>query len=639
MRGTGAMTNAWTVDDANRVYKIDRWGAGYFSVNEQGNVCVRPSAESEKVIDLSRLVNELRTREINPPILIRFMDILCDRIVQLCSCFEEAIAANDYKAAYQPLFPIKVNQERDVVTSMLSYGKPYELGLEAGSKAELLIVLALSLLPETPIVCNGYKDREFAQLVCLAHKMGKRIYSVIENIDEVETYIAEYRNQGVMPNLGIRIKITSKGTGRWAKTAGDASKFGLRIPEVMHVVRRLKEENLLDSLTLLHFHIGSQITEITAVKKAIVESMRVFVELTKLGANLKCIDIGGGMGVDYDGSSGGDSTINYSIREYASDVVYRIKQVCDENGLEHPTIFSESGRFLTAHYSMLVTNICAKSEFKPELVPERPKHQKFGPVQEMFSILENMNETNIVECYHDALQYRNEALDLFSLGYLSLPERASMEELYWHILDEIRKRMRERDLDTKDLSDLETQLADMYFANFSLFQSLPDAWAIDQVFPIMPIHRLNEEPTRRGIIADLTCDSDGVIGTYVSEEGLDESLVLHELKPDEPYYIGIFLIGAYQETLGELHNLFGDTHAVLIDIVGNNEYRIRRVLKGDTIFDVMGYVTYSRRELINNMREQIEFSVASKKLDLNESARLMNIFEESLHGYTYFEDY
>lgn len=632
------MTKDWTVEDVNRLYKIDKWGVGYFSVNERGNVGVRASAESKHVIDLKRLVDELCTRQINPPILIRFMDILRDRIVQLCECFEEAIVSNDYKAAYQPLFPIKVNQERDVVTSMLAYGKPFNLGLEAGSKAELLIVLALSLSPETPIVCNGYKDREFAQLVCLAHKMGKRIYSVIENVEEVEHYIREFREQGVMPNLGVRIKTSTKGVGKWAQTAGDSSKFGLRVPELMHVVRRLKEENLLDSLKLLHFHIGSQITEITAVKKATVESMRVFVELSKLGAPLECIDIGGGMGVDYDGGSGSDSTINYSVREYASDVVYRIKQICDENGLNHPMIFSESGRFLTAHYSMLVTNIAALSEFRPGHIPERPKLQKFGPVQEMFAILENMNDTNLVECYHDALQYRNEALDLFSLGYLSLPERASMEELYWYILHVIHERIREKDVDAKDLADLETQLADMYFANFSLFQSLPDAWAIDQVFPIMPIHRLDERPTRRGIIADLTCDSDGVIGAYVGEDGLESSLALHQLNPGEPYYIGIFLIGAYQETLGELHNLFGDTHAVLIDIVGDGEYRVRRLLKGDTIFDVMGYVTYSRRELINNMREQIELAVASKKLDLNESAKLMSVFEDSMHGYTYFED-
>jgi len=628
----------WKVADVDRCYKIDRWGAGYFSVNALGNVCVRPSSGSEKVIDLKRLMDELRTRQINPPILIRFMDILRDRIVHLCECFEGAIKANDYKGDYQPLFPIKVNQERDVVTSMLSYGREFNLGLEAGSKAELLIVLALSLSPETPIVCNGYKDREFAQTVTLAHKMGKRIFSVLENVDEVENFIHEYRREGVMPNLGVRIKLTTKGVGKWAKTAGDTSKFGLRIPELMHVVRRLQEEDLLDSLKLLHFHIGSQITEITAVKKAIVETMRVFVELVKLGAKLECIDIGGGMGVDYDGSGGSDTTINYSVEEYASDVVYRIKQVCDENGLEHPNIFSESGRFLTAHYSMLVTNIAAKSEFKPPKVPDRPSDQKFGPLQEMFAVLEAMNGDNLVECYHDALQYRNEALDLFSLGYLSLTERATMEELYWHILYEIRDRVRKTEVESKDLRDLETHLADIYFANFSLFQSVPDAWAIDHVFPIMPIHRLNEVPNRRGIVADLTCDSDGVIRAYVGEDGLEDSVLLHELKPGEPYYLGIFLIGAYQETLGELHNLFGDTHAVLIDIIANGEYRIRRVLKGDTIFDVMGYVTYSRRELINNMREQIEHAVASKKLNLNESARLMAFFEDGLHGYTYFED-
>ncbi len=633
----------WSVEQAKELYKIEQWGAGYFSVNAQGNVCVTPSPDSPLGhVDLKRMVDELRKRKINTPVLIRFMDILRDRIAMISNRFSHAIRSNDYRGRYYPIFPIKVNQERDVVTAILNYGKEHGLGLEAGSKAELLIILALTTDPDTPIVCNGYKDQEFVELVAMAHKMGKKIFPVIENSREIETFIAHYKRTGVMPNLGFRIKLSTKGVGKWAATGGDASKFGLRIPEVMHVVSRLKDEGLLDSLKLLHFHIGSQITKIKVVKQAIVETTRIYVEIAKLGAKMEYIDIGGGLGVDYSGSNSDHyGAINYTLEEYASDIIYRIKQLCDENGIDHPTIFSESGRFLAAHYSLLVTDVPATSSVfdgQPKL-EARPR-SGYGPVDEMHQILETLKEqdVNLIECYHDAVQYKTEALNLFSLGYLSLPERANMEALFWKIMREILDRAKKTGVASSELEELDHQIADVYFANFSLFQSLPDSWAIEQIFPVTPIHRLDERPNRKGVIADLTCDSDGLIDNYVGDEEHNLSVPLHEVRQDEPYYIAIYLIGAYQETLGELHNLFGDTHAVQVEILGEDQYKIRHLIKGDSIHQVIGYVSYSSKELIHKMREQIETAVAGARLTLDDSATLMDLYENGLHGYTYFEE-
>ncbi|CAM2065961.1 biosynthetic arginine decarboxylase [Sulfidibacter corallicola] len=632
------MTN-WSLKKANEVYKVNQWGLGYFAINESGNVCVRPSADSEHKVDLKKLVDELRQRKINVPVLIRFMDILRDRIAQISTAFKNAIVENEYQGQYYPLFPIKVNQERDVVSSMLEYGKEFGLGLEAGSKAELLIVLALTLDPDTPIVCNGYKDREFVQLVGMAHKMGKKIFPVIENYDELETFIAHYKETGIMPRLGMRIKLSTKGVGKWAKTGGDASKFGLRIPEVLKAVERLREENLLDSLNLLHFHIGSQITKIKVVKQAIVETLRVFAEIVRLGAKLEYLDIGGGLGVDYDGSSQETySTINYTLQEYASDIVYRIQQICQEKQIAVPNIFSESGRFLAAHYSMLITNVPTVSSIGPCGLEFPHPDKGYGPVKEMYDLLEGLTPANSQESFHDAVQYRSEALSLFNLGYLTLPERAYMEELYWRIMRKVYEQAQIQGLLSPEMEDLEQELSDTYFANFSLFQSLPDSWAIDQIFPIIPIHRLNEEPDRIATVVDLTCDSDGVIDDYIGEDGPRHCVPLHSVHNGNNYYIGIFMIGAYQETLGELHNLFGDTHAVQIRIQGENQYKIESLIKGDTIHQVLTYVSFNRKELLHKMREQIEQAVDERKLKLDESAQMMDLYEEGLYGYTYFEE-
>lgn len=631
---------AWNLDNASELYRINDWSLGYFNINEAGNVSVKPSPDSPHSIDLKKLMDELIERKINPPLLIRFTDILKHRIARLSSCFHKAIEENQYRGDYKPLFPIKVNQEKDVITSVLRYGKEWGLGLEAGSKAELMIVLAQAEELETPIVCNGYKDKEFVELVCMAHKMGKKIFPVIENFGELHTFINHYKETGVIPRLGIRVKLSTKGTGQWAKTGGDNSKFGLRIPEVMAALKLLNQENLLDSLKLLHFHVGSQISRMSVVKQSILETTRVYVESIKLGAKLEYIDIGGGLGVDYSGNAEGrGSSINYSVDEYANDVVYRIKQLCDEHEIPHPNLFSESGRFLSAHYSLMITNVAAINA-----LPESSNFQKpergFGPLYEMYEILDSLNPQNMVECYHDATQYKNEALSLFNLGHLTLPERSDMEEVYWEILRRIHRICQTLENVPSDLEDLSGRLSDTYFTNFSIFQSLPDAWAINQVFPIMPIHRLSEEPSKQGVVADLTCDSDGLVESYVTNtEGGSRALPMHELKPGEPYYLGIFLTGAYQETLGELHNLFGDPHAVLVEVTGDNQYRISGLVKGDTIQDVISYMTYDTNKLRAKMHRQIEAAVHRGDLTIGESGGMMDLFDEGLRGYTYFEDY
>lgn len=631
--------NQWDIDEAKSHYKVEEWGLGYFTINDLGNLCVRPYRNAPFKVDLKQLVDELRKRKVQPPYLIRVLDILKDRINELSSCFANAIKDYQYSGSYYPLYPIKVNQQRQVVEKMLEFGSPHGLGLEAGSKAELLAVLAVTEQPDIPIVCNGYKDAEFVELVGMAHKMGKNIFPVIEKYSELDAFLNYYKETGILPKLGIRIKLSTKGSGKWAKTGGDGSKFGLRIPEVLAVVRRLKKEGLEDHLKLLHFHIGSQVTQITVIKKALTEAGRVFVEMVKLGAKLEYFDVGGGLGVDYDGSTRDTfSTINYTIQEYANDVVYRIQQLCQENNIPCPAILSESGRYLTAHYSLLITNISTTSSTRETTGEVRLPDQAAAPLTELFYISENINEENHMESYHDAVQYRSELMNLFNLGYLDLESRGLMEQISQIIFHKVVEHAHRADHEPVELAGLERGPTDTYFANFSLFQSLPDAWAIKQIFPIMPIHRLQERPDRQAVLVDLTCDSDGLIREYIGDEEKNPYVQLHAIDEDEHYYVGIFMIGAYQETLGELHNLFGDTHAVQIEIQGENQYRITSFIKGDMVNDVLGYVSYSHKDLIHRMRTQIEHAVELGRLSLDESAQMMDQYEQGMYGYTYFED-
>jgi len=630
----------WGLKEAKDFYKIDRWGLGYFSVNEGGNLCVRDPHNKKVQVDLKKLVDELCKRKLETPILIRVMNILEDRIKTLTSCFDSAIESCEYKGRYMPLFPVKVNQQRHVLKAMRQFGAPYRVGLEAGSKAELLAVLAHSDENTSLLVCNGYKDSSFVELVAMANKMGKNIIPVIEKYSEIESFISHFKETGIMPNVGVRFKVASRGVGQWANSGGDRSKFGLRILEIMRMVNRLKEEGLLDRLKLVHFHIGSQVTQIGVVKQALTEAARVYVELVKLGVPLEYLDVGGGLGVDYDGTVHNTfNTINYTVQEYANDVIYRIQQICDKHEVEHPTILSESGRFLAAHYSFLITDIATSSQHHATEEAEAPVPGSPAVLEEIFGIFEEakLGRKNFLENYHDAIQVRAEAVNMFNLGYLSLTQRAEFERTFWSTMLCIQNHLDSMEHIPQELQDLEHSLTDTMFANFSLFQSLPDSWAIDQVFPLIPIHRLNERPTRRATVVDLTCDSDGCIRQYVGEESNRPFVWLHNQKQGEPYYVGIFLVGAYQETLGELHNLFGDTHAVQLDLLGDNRYKITRLLKGDSIEDVLGYVGYSAHSLINRMRDQIEEAVDSGRLELDESAYLMEQFERAMKGYTYFK--
>ncbi len=634
----------WTIQDSADVYSIKNWGKGYFGINEEGNVSVHPNKREAQSIDLKRLVDELILRGINLPVLVRFTDILKHRVGEIHEAFSNAITENAYQGGYSCVYPIKVNQQRHVVEEIVEFGKPYGFGLEAGSKPELLAVLALSNNGEAPIICNGFKDDEFIEMVILAQKLGKKVIPVVEKFSELELILKYAEKHGVRPAIGVRVKLATKGSGRWESSAGVRSKFGLFVAELLKALDYLKERNMADCLKLLHFHLGSQITNIRTVKTALNEAARIYAELARAGAGMEYIDVGGGLGIDYDGSQTNfESSINYSLQEYASDVVFRVKTVCDEAGVKHPHIISESGRAMVAYHSLLVFNVLGVSGFDLFDVPKTlPPSAGIGeeipqPVRDLFDSFREVTKKNFQEVYHDAIQQRDEALNLFNLGYLSLELRSLTEKLFWGICGKILKIVKESDFVGDDFESLEAQLSDTYFCNFSLFQSMPDSWAIKQLFPVMPIHRLKEEPTRHGVLADITCDSDGKIDAFIDLRDVKKTLELHEYDGRE-YYIGAFLVGAYQEILGDLHNLLGDTNAVHVRLDETGNPAIEEVVRGDTVREVLSAVQFNADELISKMRKQIEAAVRDKKLTLEESTQLMRSYEEGLRGYTYLEE-
>jgi arginine decarboxylase len=634
------LSKGWTIQDSAEVYNIKNWGKGYFSVNADGNVAVHPDKREDRSIDLKKLVDQLIMRGIQVPVLIRFTDILKHRVTEIHDAFRNAIAENNYQGKYACVYPIKVNQQRHVVEEIVGFGKEYGFGLEAGSKPELLAVLALMNGGDAPIICNGFKDDEFIETVVLAQKLGKKIIPVVEKFTELELLIKYGQKHGVRPNIGVRVKLATKGSGRWESSGGARSKFGLFVAEVLRALEYLKERGMQDCLKLLHFHLGSQITNIRTVKTALNEAARVYAELARAGAGMEYIDVGGGLGVDYDGSQTNfESSINYSMQEYASDVIFRIKSVCDETGVRHPTIISESGRAMVAYHSMLVFNVLGVSGFDlfdvPKALPEG--EEILQPVRDLFEAYRDINKKNFQEMYHDAVQQRDEALNLFNLGYLSLELRSLTEQLFWGISGKILKFLKETDYVGDDFENLESQLSDTYFCNFSLFQSMPDSWAIKQLFPIMPIHRLKEEPVRRGVLADITCDSDGKVDSFIDLRDVKKVLELHEYKGDK-YYLGAFLIGAYQEILGDLHNLLGDTNAVHVHMEEDGEYTIEEVVPGDTVREVLQYVQFNPDELISKMRKDVERAVREKKITLEESTLLLRFYESGIQGYTYLEE-
>jgi arginine decarboxylase len=635
----------WSIEDSLDLYGVNAWGNGYFCINAAGHIVVRPDQTDDREIDLHEVIRGLEARDLTTPVVVRFSDILHHRLKRLNDAFASAIAENDYRGRYTAVYPIKVNQQRLVVEEVYGYGREFGFGLEVGSKPELLAVMAITEgESERLIVCNGFKDDSYIEAVILATKLGRKIIPVVENFDELGLILKHARAYGVRPRIGVRVKLASEGAGRWRESAGEKSKFGLFVTEILELYRVLRENGMEDCLQLVHCHPGSQLQDIRRVKDAVNELAHVYAELKLMGAGLRYIDVGGGLGVDYDGSrTNYASSMNYTLAEYASDVVYRIASVCNARGTEHPVIVSESGRAIAAHHSLLVFNVLGSSALDRFSVSDQDARDLTGgeavpqPVRDLLDAYRSITERRLVECYHDALQAREQALQTFNLGYLSLEHRGLVERLYWATCAKIRDFCRRLERVPEELEGLESILSDIYFCNVSVFQSLPDSWAIDQLFPITPIHRLDERPVRNAVLADITCDSDGKIDRFVSLRETKRTLELHELRPGEPYYLAAFMVGAYQETLGDLHNLFGDTHVVHIKLHEQGGWWIEETVKGDTAAEVLRYMRYDVERLVPQLARDCERAVREGRLSLAESQALRRFYDGELAGYTYLE--
>jgi arginine decarboxylase len=629
----------WTIEKSAELYQIRGWGEPYFGVNGEGHVEVRPDPSREgRSIDLFALAQDLKARGLSLPLLIRFSDILRDRIRRLNECFAKAIAEYSYPGVFRGVYPVKVNQQRHVVEEVVEFGAPWSFGLEAGSKPELLIALANAQESGGLILCNGYKDEKYIETALLAQRFDKTVIVVLERIEELDMVFRASEKLGIAPALGVRAKLTAKGVGRWKDSAGDRAKFGLTTSEIVEVVDRLAEKNLLSCLQLLHFHIGSQVSSIIPIKNAMAEAANIYVELAKMGANMRYLDVGGGLAVDYDGSKTDfHASKNYNIQEYANDVVFGILDPCNKANVPVPTIVTESGRAITAHQSVLVFEVVGTNDVRFG-EPEPPPPNSHPILRGLYDTWKQVVPKNVQEAWHDASQGKEEAQSLFKFGYLSLRERAQVEKLYWSSCVKILQTVRRMRYIPDELRDLERVLAAIYYCNFSIFQSAPDTWAIDQLFPIMPIHRLNEEPTERATIADLTCDSDGAIDHFIDREDVKNVLEVHPCVASDPYYMGLFLNGAYQEILGDLHNLFGDTNAVHVRLGDDQGYRVEHVVKGDSVAEVLHYVQYQTENMVDRVRQQAERALRTNQITLPQMRLLMRHYEEALGKYTYLSD-
>lgn len=627
-------SKSWKIEDSEELYRIRGWGEPYFSINAAGHVTVSPKGDRGGSLDLYELVEALRQRNLGLPLLIRFSDILEDRIERLNACFAKAIARYNYPGVYRGVFPVKCNQHRHLVENLVRFGQPHQFGLEAGSKPELMIALATLKTPGALLICNGYKDREYIETAILATRLGQTSIIVIEQLEEVQMAIAASRKLEIAPVLGVRAKLSSKGIGRWGGSTGDRAKFGLTIPEMIRAVDELQNAGMINSLQLLHFHIGSQISSISVIKDAIREASQIYVELAKLGAPMKYLDVGGGLAVDYDGSKTNfHASKNYNMQNYANDIVAEVKEATEERQIPAPILISESGRAIASHQSVLVFDVLSTSEGNtgaPQSIGDR-EHLILRNLHETY---QSLSVENYQEAYHDAIQFKEEAISLFNFGYLSLRDRALAEHLYWACCQKIQAIASRQTHVPDDLKDLENIMSSIYYINMSVFQSAPDTWAINQLFPIMPIHRLDEEPTRRGTLADLTCDSDGKIDQFIDKLNVKPVLELHPLKPGEPYYLGMFLAGAYQEILSMRHNLFSSPNTVHINLTPKG-YQIEHVVKGDTMTEVLSYVQYDPEDLVESIRKQTEQALQEGRITIKESQLLLQNYERSLSGYTY----
>ena len=627
----------WTATDAAELYDIARWGKGYFSIDDNGHVRVHPTKDPERGLDLKQLVDRLQLRGIDLPILIRFAGILKHRLGEIHKAFASAIAEHRYQGKYFCVYPIKVNQQRQVVEEVLRFGQPYEFGLEAGSKPELLAVLAMAT-GDTPVICNGFKDAEFIEMAVMAMKMGRTVIPVVEKYTELELILSMAEKIGVRPMIGMRVKLAARGSGRWQQSGGFRSKFGLTVTEILRALGELKARGMEDCFKLLHFHLGSQITNIRQIKGALNEAVRVYVDLVKQGAGLAYLDVGGGLGVDYDGSQTNfESSANYTLQEYANDVVYHVQTVCDEAGVAHPTIVSESGRAIVAYHSALVFSVLGVAGQGENDVPTQLPDDAEQPLYDLLDTYQNLTVRNLLEGYHDASQSLDMAMNLFAGGYLPLVQRSLAENLFWAICHKIQRLVKQLEFVPEELEGLDAMLSDTYFCNFSLFQSMPDSWAIKQLFPVMPIHRLNERPTRPAVLGDITCDSDGKIEQFIDRRDVKRTLPLHAFN-GEPYYLGAFLLGAYQEILGDMHNLFGDTNAVHVSMDDDGEVVLETVIKGDTVREVLDYVEFNVDTLMKQFRTSVELAVREGRIGYEEAGRFLRFYEDGLQGYTYLEE-
>lgn len=627
----------WRIEDSAELYNIPGWGLKYFSINSKGHVQVTPKEGCEPV-DLKDVMDTLQLRDVQAPLLLRFPDILDDRIRKISECFKKAAHEYDYKGKNFIVYPIKVNQMSPVVSEIVSHGNKYDIGLEAGSKPELHAVLAVNTHENSIIVCNGYKDEDYIELALLAQKMGRRIFLVVEKINELKLIANVAKRLNIRPSLGIRIKLTSSGSGKWEESGGDVSKFGLNSSELLDALEYLERAKMTDCLKLIHFHIGSQITKIRRIKNALREAMQFYVQLRKLGFNVEFVDIGGGLGVDYDGtrSSSGENSMNYSIQEYVNDSVSALVDACVKNDLEQPNIITESGRSLTAHHSVLIIQALETTHLPIWNDNDTLDEDAHELARELYNIWDKIDPSRLFEDWHDALQIREEALELFSLGLMSLRDRARIEKLFWSVARDVRDMTRSMKHPPEELRKAARMLPEKYFCNFSLFQSLPDSWAIDQMFPIMPISRLDEKPTHECTIQDVTCDSDGKINHFVAPQGSSYCLNVHDIKPNEPYYLGVFLVGAYQEILGDLHNLFGDTNAVHIALTKDG-YEIAQVIDGEAVADVLDYVEYNPKKLVRNLETWVTSSMKRGAITPEEGRQFLNNYRAGLYGSTYLE--
>lgn len=630
---------SWSPEQSAALYGVESWGHGFFGVNKKGHVTVRLEDGDDRAdVSLHEVIEGLRDRGTHLPLLLRFRDLLHSRITEINESFRKAIRNQGYTGEYRGVYPIKVNQQRQVIEEIAEFGKRYNYGLEAGSKPELIAALAHMHNPEAYLVCNGYKDEEFIDLALHAQKMGLRVMLVLEMPSELELILERSRKLGVLPNLGVRVRLSTRGSGHWQESAGDKSVFGLNASQVIQVVDRLRDSGHLACLKMLHYHQGSQIPNIAAIREGATEAVRMYCDLVKEGATMGVLDIGGGMAIDYDGShTNFPSSCNYSIGEYCTDIVEVVAQICDKAGVPHPNLISESGRAVVAYYSVLVFNILdvtsAQTSEEAPAIPEKAPQN----LTNLIHVHKTLSKKNLQESYNDAVYYRDQMRAQFFYGNATLRERGLAEAWFWHILTRISKLINELDDDIpEDLRDLSSSLVDFYYGNFSLFQSLPDSWAIDQLFPVMPIHRLDEKPRHRAVLADITCDCDGKIDRFIDKEDVAKVLPLHELKADEPYYVAVFLVGAYQETLGDLHNLLGDTNVVGVHLENGKPVYTHEV-EGDTVADVLTYVEFDPKELVSKFRNFAEKAVSEGRISPKERREILDIYRLGLAGYTYFE--